>query len=258
MGKLDSSVIASASRQTFEREGFLISRGRISREDCLEAKEFVRESLSPLIGPAELEVDVGYPGAPKAMRDQGGDTPRRLLHAYARSSIMTRLAHHKDVKGMIHELMDEEEVMLSQCHHNCVMTKFPTYSSSTDWHQDIRYWHYDLPELISVWIALDREDESNGALRLIPGSHKMEFERGELDKDLFFRKDKPSNQSLIEKQVSVDLDPGDLLFFHCRLLHSAGPNLSSEVKLSPVFTFHKKSNLPIEGTRSSRFPSIVL
>ena len=148
--------------------------------------------------------------------------------------------------------------MLSQCHHNCVMTKFPTYSSSTDWHQDIRYWHYDLPELISVWIALDREDELNGALRLIPGSHKMEFERGELDKDLFFRKDKPSNQSLIEKQISVDLDPGDLLFFHCRLLHSAGPNLSSEVKLSPVFTFHKKSNLPIEGTRSSRFPSIPL
>ena len=95
MGKLNSSVIASASRQTFEREGFLISRGRISREDCLEAKEFVRESLSPLIGPAELEVDVGYPGAPKAMRDQGGDTPRRLLHAYGRSSIMRRLAHHK-------------------------------------------------------------------------------------------------------------------------------------------------------------------
>lgn len=258
MDNVDSLDLYSASRQTFERDGFLICRSRIGAEDCREAEAFVRESLNPLIGPAELEFDVGYSGAPGGIQDEGGDTPRRLLHAYGRSPIMRQLALDPQIKETIRELMNEEEVMLSQCHHNCVMTKFPRYSSSTAWHQDIRYWHYDLPELISVWIALGHEDELNGSLQVIPGSHKIDFERGDFDKDLFFRKDQKSNLARIQNRVSVELNQGDLLFFHCRLLHSAGQNMSGQVKLSPVFTFHKKSNLPIEGTRSSRLPSIAL
>ena len=57
--------------------------------------------------------------------------------------------------------------MLSQCHHNCVMTKHPG-CSATLWHQDIRYWSFDRPELISAWFALDQEEAVNGALRVIP------------------------------------------------------------------------------------------
>ena len=258
MLKENAKEASSASIKTFQKDGFLIYRDGVSAEECRNAKAFVLESLSPLIGPAELEVDVGYSGAPRAAADEGGETPRRLLHAYGRSPILRKFALDQKVKEMICELMDESDVMLSQCHHNCVMTKYPRYSSSTGWHQDIRYWHYDLPELITVWIALDREDESNGSLQVIPGSHKIDFERGDFDKDLFFREDKEPNRSLIQRRVSVELNQGDLLFFHCRLLHSAGENLSDEVKLSPVFTFHKRSNLPIEGTRSSRFPSIGL
>ena len=86
----------------------------------------------------------------------------------------------------------------------------------------------------------------------------MDFGRGDFDKDWFFREDNEANQALFEKKVSVELNRGDLLFFHCRLLHSASQNLSSEVKLSPVFTYHRSSNQPIDGTRSARFPSIAV
>ena len=250
--------LSSVSRANFEREGFLIFRNCLGVDICEEARTFVLDSLKPLIGPAELEVDVGYPGGPVGDIDAGSETPRRLLHAYGRAPIMRQMAFHENVRRVIYELMEDKSVMLSQCHHNCVMTKFPKYSSITGWHQDIRYWHFDLPELISVWIALDREDESNGALKLIPGSHKMDFGRGDFDKDWFFREDNEKNKLLLEKKVSVELNRGDLLFFHCRLLHSANQNLSNKVKLSPVFTYHRSSNQPIEGTRSARFPSIAV
>ena len=138
------------------------------------------------------------------------------------------------------------------------MTKFPDHSSSSAWHQDIRYWSYDLPELVSVWFALDEENEGNGALRVIPGSHAKDLDRGDFDKDLFFREDRGSNRDLIRQKITLELNAGDLLFFHCRLLHSADRNTSGQVKLSPVFTFHTRSNQPIQGTRSSRFPSISL
>ena len=61
---------------------------------------------------------------------------------------------------------------MSQAHHNCVMTKNPGYSSETHWHQDIRYWSFQQPELVSVWTALGREHKGNGCLRVLPGSHQ--------------------------------------------------------------------------------------
>ena len=53
-------------------------------------------------------------------------------------------------------------------------------------------------------------------------------------------------------------EAGDVLFFHCRLFHAAGMNLTDEVKLSAVFTCHAGDNQPIPGTRSATLPGIEL
>jgi phytanoyl-CoA hydroxylase len=151
----------------------------------------------------------------------------------------------------------EGEIQVSQCHHNCVMTKYPGYSSATLWHQDIRYWSFDRPELVSAWFALKHENRRNGALKVIPGSHRIEVDRGRFDRDLFLRPDLTANRDLIHQAVEVELNPGDVLLFHCRLFHAAGKNLTDEVKLSPVFTYHAEDNRPIPGTRSSQYPSVA-
>ena len=57
---------------------------------------------------------------------------------------------------------------------------------------------------------------------------------------------------------TVELHAGDVLLFHCRLFHAAGRNTTEQVKLSPVFTYHRADNHPIPGTRSAAFPSIAV
>jgi phytanoyl-CoA hydroxylase len=66
-----------------------------------------------------------------------------------------------------------------------MMTKNPSYSSITNWHQDIRYWSFERPELVSVWLALGREYFENGCLLVLPGSHAMEFAAEQFDENLF-------------------------------------------------------------------------
>jgi len=239
----------------FRRDGFVVLPGVLTGEECREVAAFVRDSLDPLVGPAEFEADVGYPGAPPDRDAEGGATPRRLLHAYARSPLLQALALHPRVCDALTELLGAPG-LLSQCHHNCVMTKHPGYSSATLWHQDIRYWSFDRPELISAWFALGEEREVNGALQVIPGSHLLELDRGRLDAELFLRPELEENAALIAQARTVDLAAGDVLLFHCRLFHAAGRNMTGVVKLSPVFTYHAQDNHPIPGTRSSAFPSI--
>ena len=138
------------------------------------------------------------------------------------------------------------------------MTKHPGFSSQTAWHQDIRYWSFDRPELVSSWLALGEETATNGALAIIPGSHRLALDRGRLDRDLFLRPELPANAALIREARHIELAPGDVLFFHCRAFHAAGRNQSDAIKLSCVFTYHDADNLPIPGTRSDQYPSIDL
>jgi phytanoyl-CoA hydroxylase len=150
------------------------------------------------------------------------------------------------------------QVLLSQAHHNCIMTKLPAYSSLTQWHRDIRYWSFEKPELVSVWLALGEERLANGCLLLLPGSHRMEFAADQLDAAQFLRTDLAANQVLLNTQVAAELHPGDVLFFHSRLFHAAGNNQTADTKLSVVHTYRAADNRPLPGTRSAALADVPL
>ena len=253
-----SAQLKNEDLSAFAKDGYFVARGFLSERVRAKLKASIQGDLEPLVGPAELEADVGYPGAPGYRSDLGGSTPRRLLHAYARSDDLKALALQAEVAQILSQLMGTNQIQLSQCHHNCVMTKHPGFSSATLWHQDIRYWSFDRPELISVWYALGDELDKNGALSVIPGTHVEDFGRGRLDRNLFLRPELAENQELIKQARVVELAAGDALFFHCRLFHAAGRNLTDQVKISPVFTYHSQNNQPIPETSSDRLPSIML
>ena len=244
--------------QRFARDGFLIRRGLCPPEQCAQLQRVTEEHLREVRGPVEYEADVGYPGAPETKTEAGGLTVRRLLSACSREEVYRRWATSAAVRDQLRALFGREDVVVSQSHHNCVMTKHPGHSSATLWHQDIRYWSFDAPELISVWLALGDENERNGALKVIPGSHLLDLDRGRFDSSLFLRPELDSNRALIDQAQSVLLQAGDVLFFHCRLFHAAGMNLTEQTKLSPVFTYHLADNRPIPNTRSAQVPGISL
>jgi phytanoyl-CoA hydroxylase len=240
----------------FERDGYLIVKGLMDEATCHVMREHVERMLEPLQAPAEFEAEVGYVGSPRSRLAAGGNTPRRLLHAFTRDAVFAEWATGAPLGRHLRRMLGTAHVSMSQCHHNCVMTKMPGFSSETLWHQDIRYWSFDQPELVSVWLPLGPERASNGGLMIIPGSHRIELDRGRLDASLFLRRDLEDNVALIDSAVAVELDAGDVLFFHCRVFHAAGMNRADATKLSVVFTYHADDNGAIPGTRSAVYPSI--
>ena len=254
-----SQILELDRRQgDFATAGFVVRKGLCPLTVCAAVLTEVRAQLDPVLAPAEFESDVGYPGAPISRAVPGGRTPRRLLSAVSRFPALKAFATSPHVKTQIQMLVDVGNVSLSQAHHNCVMTKSPDHSSATLWHQDVRYWSFDRPELVSMWVALGEENVRNGSLRVIPGSHLLELDRGRFDHALFLRPEVAENKSLLRTAKLIELDPGDVLFFHSRLFHAAGPNRTQQVKLSAVFTYHATDNKPIPGTRSAQYESVVL
>lgn len=236
--------------QRFEQDGYLIFRGLATPAECEEMRTVAARHLQDATAPVEYEAEVGYAGAPHSLDAPGGRTIRRLRGAYHRHPAFASWAGDPRLVTRLSQLFGED-VILTLAHHNCVMTKHPDFGTATGWHRDIRYWSFAKPDLISVWLALGTEDASNGALQVIPGSHRLTLQPDQLDEHDFLRPDVPVNQPLFAQGVALALQPGDVLFFHSRLFHAAGRNSSERVKFSAVFAYHGKSNHPIAGSKSA-------
>ena len=241
-----------AQVREFEEKGYLLFRGAVDPERCDAIREISEVHLRHRIPPVELESEyIGIDHEPYRR------TIRRLRQVYRRDILFREWMEEPAIRPLLARLLGEMPILVT-AHHNSVMTKMPATSTRTRWHRDQRYWHYRDRRLLSVWLALGREDNQNGVLEFIPGSHRMEFPPEAFDEKEFFRDDYVPNREWIDKRESFVLEKGDLILFHASLLHQAGSNGSDTPKFSLVYTVRAAGNLSLEGTRSSLYEEIPL
>jgi phytanoyl-CoA hydroxylase len=252
-----AAAISQKQVDAFNRDGYVIARGMVDANMRQRMLASIQDDVARRSEPIEYEADLDYPGAPASLDSEGGRTIRRLKNAISRDPVFTELVQLPALKCSLTKLLGPE-LVVPMAHHNCIMTKHPRFSSDTGWHQDARYWSFDRPELISVWVALGTEYKQNGGLSVIPGTHREIPSNDRLDDAFFLRCDLEENRRLIDSAENVDLEPGDVLFFHCLTFHSASRNHTDETKYSVVFTVRPGDNRPRPGTRSASMPELVL
>ena len=104
--------------------------------------------------------------------------------------------------------------------------KPPRIGKATPPHQDGYYFMLDPPLAVTMWLALDEVDVSNGCVRYVPGSHKKPVREHAKTETLGF------SQGIIDYPTEVDekletpiaAHPGDLLVHHAMTIHRADPN----------------------------------
>ncbi|MDX1570654.1 MAG: phytanoyl-CoA dioxygenase family protein [Xanthomonadales bacterium] len=240
----------------FQDEGYCIIRDAASSELVARLRAIAERDLAADRGPLERETEVRYPGSPPSIDSPGGTTVRRLLRADQRDPAFAEWIRSPAVVATLRALLNSRELYFCPAHHNCVMTKQPSFSSDTGWHQDIRYWRFSDRQLVNAWLALTPETAENGGLRIIPGSHREPLTEDRLDSARFLREDLPANHALLQRARQLTLAPGDLVFFHAAILHSASRNRTDETKYSAVFTYHGENTRPIPETKSASIPEV--
>jgi ectoine hydroxylase-related dioxygenase (phytanoyl-CoA dioxygenase family) len=112
--------------------------------------------------------------------------------------------------------------------------KPPGAAAEFGWHQDIRFRRpraaYRAPaaSYVQTGIAIDPHSAANGAMRVIPGSHRLGelalggegrvMDRHLRDADLIGAGLDP------DAAVDLELEPGDVGLWHLHLVHGSGPN----------------------------------
>ena len=68
----------------------------------------------------------------------------------------------------IEDLLGETVIL----RHSHFFAKLPGDGKRVSWHQDASYWPLSPSKVVSAWLAIDDVDVENGALQVIPGSHR--------------------------------------------------------------------------------------
>jgi ectoine hydroxylase-related dioxygenase (phytanoyl-CoA dioxygenase family) len=186
-------------------------------------------------------------------KDQSGKHTRLTLWFTPGDDTFGLLTRSEQIVSAVKTLLGEGEI----CHfHSKLMQKEPKVGGAWEWHQDYGYWYKNgflYPDaLISVMLALTEATKQNGCLQVLKGSHKMgRFEHQ------FAGEQQGADMPFVEEalkrceRVYVELEPGDVLFFHSNILHMSEANLSEKARWSLISVYNLSSNIPFREKNTS-------
>ena len=134
-------------------------------------------------------------------------------------------------------------------YHSKITAKEPFEGGAWEWHQDYGYWYNNgclFPHMATAMIALDKCTKENGCLQILAGSNQIGridhalLESGQVGVDL--KRVEEAKKHL--KLVYCEIEPGDVLFFHCNTLHRSDKNKSDQRRWTLLCCYNAARNNP--------------
>ena len=198
-----------ARGEQFVRDGFVAIPNLITRVEARALKDEVGRILD----------DVA-----REERERGEERPQFLQSGVyvglsKRSAVCRRLARDPRLLDVMEAVIGPNILFWS----DKVVFKSEETDYGTPWHQDWPYWKGI--HKVTLWLALDDIDESNGCLQLVRGSHRDTYEHhggrgpaGSFGHQLDAAAVDPA------RVVTVPAPAGTAVVFHDLTLHASHPN----------------------------------
>ena len=150
---------------TFLKKGFLLGSRVLSDEQVEE----LREELARVIDDYERD-DIAQPVHIANLGRREASPVWQVVNIWEASPAYHRLVHNPVIVAEIGQLTAATELRVW---HDQIQYKPPQVGGVNMWHQDSPYWPILMPKTsqVTAWVALDDVDESNGCMRMVPGSY---------------------------------------------------------------------------------------
>lgn len=204
----------------YYEDGFLIVR-RGCGDDLIDAYNSHIHSI-------RAAVEIPEWAAPRKGSQTASDKDRfsvRVFNPHLHDGFSLQMMKLPVVRGALAQLMGDEAVGVQSMY----FYKEPGAPGQAA-HQDYHYIRDEPKTMIAAWVAMERTDEENGCLWVIPGSHRLGLLPHGKVKNV--EEHEPWTDETegvdLSQEVPVILEKGDILFFHELLIHSSTRNRSKD------------------------------
>ena len=226
--------------KTYERDGFVVARRMFDGDEI----ELLRRAAKE-----DRELDKHSFGK----GDGEGGTVRLSLWNHPGDTIYGMIARCETIVNSAEKILGGEVYH----YHSKMIMKDAKVGGAWAWHQDYGYWYQNgvlFPLLTSAFIAIDPATRENGCMQVLKGSHHL----GRIDHVLTGDQAGADMERVREAEkvlelVHVEMEPGDVLFFHANLLHRSDQNRSDKPRWSMICCYNAARNNPYKEHHHPRY-----
>ncbi|MEM7024081.1 MAG: phytanoyl-CoA dioxygenase family protein [Pseudomonadota bacterium] len=238
------SVLTDQQREAFERNGYILVHGFFDPEEATLLQSAV-------------DKDPAIRSHFYNRGDSEGMTTKMALWNHPGESVYGLAARSAKMVDTMEDLLGGEVYH----YHSKITAKEPREGGAWEWHQDYGYWYNNgclFPYMASAMTALDKCTKDNGCLQVLKGSHLL----GRIDHGLLDGEQVGADLTRVEEAqkklelVYCEMEPGDVLFFHCNTLHRSDQNRSPNRRWTLISCFNAARNNPYREHHHPRYTPI--
>lgn len=222
------SALSEHQLRSYRKNGFIQLRGLLGED---EAATLLREA-------DQLAAASGREGRPEAVFEPDSRVVRSVFRVHGLSAVFDRLMRDPRLLDVARQILGGDVYV----HQSRVNLKPGFSGKEFYWHSDFETWHIEdgMPRMraVSCVVLLTANNEFNGPLLLVPGSHMHyiscvgqtppEHYKQSLRKQEYGVPDPTSLQFLVERGglQSTKGVAGSVVFFDCNTMHGSNSNIS--------------------------------
>ena len=218
-------------KSKFDLDGYVVIRGFLSPLELAELNRELERYLAERV-PKLSRGDVYYenPADPTTLKQMG------LINQH--DAYFADLTASPKWTGLAEGLLADKVVATELQWFN----KPPHSGKATPPHQDGYYFMLEPNEALTMWLALDPVDESNGCVRYIHGSRR-EGLRPHGRSDVLGFSQTITDYGIADRkaEIAIAAEPGDLLVHHSLTIHRADGNFSERHRRSLGLVYYLAS-----------------
>lgn len=239
-GPLDEVALSK-----YERDGFLWFEGFFNQERMAPFFDELRE----------MAQDKDLLASDQVIQDPNTGDIRSVFAMHELSDHFNRLTRDPRILGMVRQLLGGEVYI----HQSRINDKYGFEGSGFYWHSDFETWHSEdgMPRMraVSASLMLTDNNEFNGPLMLIPGSHHYFIPCMGETPDLNWQQSLRSQRLGVPDQTALTRmanrggiqapkgPAGSLMLFECNTLHASNSNISPWPRSNLFFVYNSVDNL---------------
>lgn len=178
--------------------------------------------------------------------DHTPDAPRvrRIKTPHKHTPLFWELARSPKLIAILKKLLGTEGVRL---HGSKINMKAPHGGAPVEWHQDWAFYPHTNDDLLAVGVMLDDCTEENGAMLVLPDTHRGPVYDHHADGYFCGAMDAVNVSLDFSKAVPCTGRAGSMSFHHVRAVHGSAQNLSDRPRALLLYEFAAADAWPLAG-----------
>ncbi|MDR6555367.1 phytanoyl-CoA dioxygenase family protein [Paenibacillus qinlingensis] len=217
----------------YKENGYLLVKGVFNETEVVEMREAV-ESIIKRAALAKADRNDAWQGDYLPVEELKKLVLKGFHDVHYHDSAFMRAVIHPNMVAVLRQIIGPNV----QLHHSKMLVKPPENGAAFPMHQDYPYFPHEKHTMLAASVHLDRADEENGCLRVIPGSH-LAGSLPHIGSHYLNHKEYP-----IHLGTPCEAEAGDVLFFNYLTIHGSSSNKSSRTRRNVLFQYREASDFP--------------